>query len=106
MSIKEEALAHYDRMIKWAEKQSNYIHPHYSTMNSELGEGWTSVDCSYCQEYSYDCEHNCPLYISTSSYFGCCNGLWRLLNKVNTWQEWAEAAKAVRAYIKEHGGSL
>lgn len=98
---KAEALAHYDRMIVWAESQPPNDCASSDTMRSELGEAWFASYCIYCQEFMhgmYVCV-NCPL----NSDNGCCGGKWYAMDSTKTWEEWVYYAKRVRSYIKKHG---
>jgi hypothetical protein len=95
--IKRDALAHYDRMIKWAEKQDPKGFVNHLFMYRDIGETWYSDYCPYCKKYP-GCE-KCPL----EKHKKCCDGLWSEMNKQPTWGKWIEAAKKVRKYIKKYG---
>jgi hypothetical protein len=106
--IQKKALAHYDRMIKWAEKQPLGGHADNS-MHYELGESEYGEDCSYCKKYyqiggcllnSNDREKPCSIPWYTNH---CCNGLWDKMESAKTWGTWIKYAKQVRDYIRENG---
>ncbi len=101
-SLKRRALAHYDRMIAWAEQQDPDDFKLITTMVNAIGEVWGQGDCSYCSRY-YDRERascgDCPLL----SHSGCCGERWSAMHGARTWGAWVTAARAVRAYIEEHG---
>ena len=99
--LQKDAIAHYNRMIKWAKTQSQDISPHPIAMKFEIGEMWGSDDCSYCMTYRCD---DCPLSKFTGpEFFGCCNKLWRKMDTASTWSEWIEYAKKIKQYIKDNG---
>jgi hypothetical protein len=98
---KFRAIRHYDRMIKWAEKQNPDFGPDYDIMYEKIGENWYANSCTYCAKAHNDCIL-CKLNGSAASYH-CCNGLWRKMSSCYTWKEWIEGAKEVREHIKKHG---
>jgi len=115
-NLKKEALAHYNRMIKWAKEQNKLDQPSSTLMLTMLEENWQGAFCKYCTTFREQnaafifncCEHNeygiCPLNINTektSTY--CCDGLWIKMAKSETWEEWIVNAKLVKNYIKENG---
>ena len=99
--IKKKAIAHYDRMIEWAEKQDPKGKAINRKMQEAIGEEWFSDDCSFCQHYHVEsiigCD-GCPLF---KLQFGCCNGRWDKLSRSKMWKSWIKNAKSVRAYIKK-----
>jgi len=97
VELKEQALAHYARMIKWAKRQRADDKPRSGTMHLEIGESWGAKDCAYCA--SFDRCLACPLY----THFGCCNGLWEAMKAATTWGEWLKCAHKIVEYIKQHG---
>ena len=100
-TLKQRALKHYDRMIRWAEKQPKRKFPFSGDMERAIGEEWHSGDCPYCQKYDpFACFSTslCPLVEGD-----CCGGLWKDMSTRRTWSGWVNAAKKVRAYIKQHG---
>ena len=100
--IKQEALAHYDRMIEWAKKQNQSIECRPGIMLEAISEQWYGPFCSYCQKYFGICSE-CELTRENVILFDCCNGLWRKMTKSLTWGEWVINAEAVRKYINERG---
>ena len=97
--LQKEALAHYDRMIEWAEMQPQDDHPS-PQMYIEINEYWGCEDCSYCRAYGNNSCNNCPLSGDDDS---CCNGLYRKMYYANTWSEWIEYAQEIKEYIKKNG---
>jgi len=95
--LQKEALAHYDRMIAWAEKQPKRGKPSHVKMASYIGEWAGPAKCSYCVEYGYDCLQ-CPLGPTV-----CCGKLYGKMIDAKTWGTWVKRAKLVRQYIEEHG---
>jgi len=113
-TTKQEAIAHYERMIKWAKTQPpgnriRYKHS-VSIMFVAIGEDWYGKNCVYCQKYikysSSSTNKPCPLTSYVIPYCddkSCCNGLWIKMNNSTTWKEWIINAEKVLEYIKENG---
>lgn len=100
--IQKQALAHYDRMIEWVEKQNPRSRVDMFVMLDEISEGWTDDYCSYCKKMGvYDYCEGCELH--TPGHGHCCNGLWFKMNYSATWKTWLKYAKLVREYIRENG---
>lgn len=99
--VKKDAIAHYTRMIKWAEKQPKRERPYTKTMEREIGENWWGHYCSYCQSPEYECLEleDCPLGTDEK----CCKGLWYKMRISKTWGTWVKRAKEVREYIRKNG---
>lgn len=98
MKLFDETIAHWERMIAWAEKQpgDNYANPH--SMFEGIKEAWFGESCSFCRKFAkYIKCKGCPL----GGGEGCCDGLWRRVCGVSTWEKWVERAKNVLNYIKE-----
>ena len=93
---KQQALKHYNRMIKYARSMEPKGKISWRKMEKEIGESWFSGNCSYCENYSCDL---CKLQEEA----GCCDGLWTKMNRAKTWDEFVKRAIAVREYIKENG---
>lgn len=100
--IQKQAIAHYDKMIEWAEKQPEKCFPYISSMHNELNEIWGSEHCSYCQKYEMDCI-KCELQGKYPNPTECCNRLYTAMCKSETWKEWIKKAKQVREYIRVNG---
>jgi hypothetical protein len=92
-----DAISHWERMIAWAEKRSNEIID-INIMVNNINELWFAEDCSFCFKFGGD---NFCLTCPLDNKNGCCDGLWELTCKVNTWEEWVERAKDVLNYIRE-----
>lgn len=112
--LKQKAIAHYDRMIQWAETLSPVDQmggPDSYWMMSRIGVTWYNNDCSFCSVYTHHCKQSdtgacCPLRASAaervshgSQSDACCNGLWIKMARADTWVEWLEYARLVRNYI-------
>lgn len=95
--IKEEAVNHYVRMIKYAESREPDRKKSLQEMIDDIDEVWLSEHCLYCIFFRQCCR--CPL----EDHRGCCNGAWYDMHTSDTWGEFAEKAKEVLSYIKEHG---
>lgn len=96
-SVKQATLAHYDRMIAWAEKQPKTETPSVYFMESEIGEFWFGVDCPMCQANSQDCK-KCPIGLTTGRIY--CGGTpWPEMSLSETWSEWLIAAKAEQEFL-------
>ena len=99
--MKEEAKAHYERMIKWAETQSPDDKPDRLKMFAMIGENWGAEFCDYCYEPNEDvacigsCVKHCGRY--------CCGGLWYTMNLAHTWRDWIAAAWRVYEFIEDRG---
>jgi len=108
MKTKTKALKHYDRMIKWAEKQKprerlSFNFKGYHRMQKELGEHWGGVYCPYCTNLKETGNRLCPLTKNNCFGFNCCEGLWGKMRGSKTWGTWVKRAKLVREYIRENG---
>lgn len=104
MTLKQKALAHYDRMIEWAKKQPKRGHVSKIKMFVEINETWESDYCIYCNSHKGGTCPQCKLY-SIPRYDGrhCCDGLWRIMNSAVCWPTWVKRARKVREYIEKHG---
>ena len=74
--VKKDAIAHYDRMIEWAEKQIPSEKPDLFTMEIAINEDWYSDHCAYCKTYYDECYNYCDGCPLTGYTKGCCNGRW------------------------------
>jgi len=103
--IQKQAIMHYDRMIKWAEKQPQDEPVKFLKMERYIGESWGDDDCPYCEKYFHDDSVICPLSNNSLTCDGdiCCNGIFGELSDATTWNTWLEYAKQVREYIRENG---
>jgi len=100
--IKKDALAHYDRMIAWAEKQPPRKSCLGNDMSEQIGENHGPGYCSYCGKNYTDCQ-KCELWKPHKKLFECCNGLWQKMHDSKTWGTWVKRARRVRQYIEENG---
>jgi len=94
--VKRKAIAHYNRMIKYAKTRPATKRINRNSMYKAIGECWYDMDCSYCKAYKF-C-NICPLYIG-----GCCGGLWCEMANAKNWREWIDRAIKVRQFIKNNG---
>lgn len=103
--LRDETLAHYDRMIAWAERQDPYEEARSRTMQAELGESWYGFDCPLCN--STRTEKNgssrcrlCPVgTYDQGKYAGCGDTPWLYMEKARTWKGWLRHAKAERRFL-------
>jgi hypothetical protein len=112
-------IAHYERMIAWAEKQKKRDEAVREVMEEDLGESWGGVSCPFCEQADTDYDSMdisslsmdddeylavcffCPLGLASS--IDCCGGLWFDLNHTITWGAWLKQARKVLEYIKKYG---
>jgi hypothetical protein len=89
--LKKKVIAHWERMIVWAEKQSKEKRVSKEEMLNAIGERWTSLYCDYCTVYSNICSR-CPL---DKMLYNCNDSPspWRDVNNSYTWGEWVENAR-------------
>ncbi|MFA5377412.1 MAG: hypothetical protein WC455_16795 [Dehalococcoidia bacterium] len=103
MTLKQKALAHYDRMIAWAEKQPETRCQDIEEMEDAIGENYDADYCVYCQSCENTC-HVCKLYGKSKRYgHHCCGNLWPAMSNTKTWGTWVKRARRVREYIEKHG---
>jgi hypothetical protein len=112
--IQQQAISHYNRMIKWVKTQDPKQYPDECFMEQEIGEDWFGDGCPYCKinmAEEYDEKHaeceKCPLSkngaeqgIGTGN---CCNGLWKKMARSKTWKTWLKYAELIKQYIIEKG---
>lgn len=105
--IKQQAIEHYERMIKWAEKQNSSHLAIASTMRLSINENWFGGFCGYCnnkpRKVTARLTDKCVGCELGRSVFTCCDDLWETMNSSMTWKEWITNAKKVLEYIKENG---
>jgi hypothetical protein len=110
MTLKQKALAHYDRMIEWADKQPKRGLVSELYIEDAIGEDWSADHCPYClsrKSMCFGCNLN-PIQVAiitdvTPSAYLCCSGLWYRMLESSTWGTWVKRARAVREYIEKHG---
>ena len=103
MTLKLKALAHYDRMIAWAEKQPKRNVVNEDHMEYDIGENWRGGGCVYCTEYFRKAQCSLSDADCEDDSRHCCNGLWDAMNHSKTWLTWVKRARKVREYIEKHG---
>lgn len=114
-TIKQRAIAHYERMIKFAMvcKESGERFPKSSVhfFMDNIDECWHGDYCSYCIKYYYEKPNNyklfcggCPLNPDESKdpeY--CCGRLWNRISIAATWDTLIKALTDVKNYIEIWG---
>ncbi len=97
MKLFNETIVHWKRMIMWAERQPKDEVPRSHRMFEKIKMDWYGESCSFCRKFAkYIKCKGCPL-----TGEGCCDGLWRRVCGVSTWEKWVERASDVLIYIKE-----
>ena len=106
MTLKQKALAHYDRMIEWAEKQPKRNKRDSGVMYASIREDWGGTCCPYCQKM-YEEELDCSFCRLRDENYDeahpCCGGKWIHMASSATWGTWVKRARKVREYIEKHG---
>lgn len=102
MSLKQDVLDHYDRMIAWAETQNPRSKVNSDEMRICISEWWYSDDCPLCKtyqnEFSEDCV-KCPVYKKSKNYY--CRGTpWIKMDDSKTWKTWLKYAKLEREFLE------
>ena len=102
----DESLKHWERMLRWADKQPLDTPVSCVEMKEDIGEIWTGDDCPLCKIFDESendilCELRqlrliCPLYAK----FGVCGvsgdvnpNLWHTVSTSATWGDWVVNAK-------------
>ena len=78
MTLKQKALAHYDRMIEWAKKQPKKNKCDRVNMYYHISETWSGSHCPYRQKMSekdLNCSY-CRLHADNDDENCCCDGTW------------------------------
>ena len=103
--VKKDAIAHYTRMIKWAEVQPEEEMTNRCEMDKDIGEFYWGNDCSYCIEKDEKQVSDCLLGTDGKCQKdnSCCNNLWYEMVTSGTWGTWVKRAKLVREYIRKNG---
>lgn len=98
------SIKHWQRMIKWAEKQPRTGFADIEFMYKDLDEGRYSSDCALCKKYAADVFSHCgkcPIY---SKYGECVQGgidhPYRKVVYSETWRTWIENAKKIVKALK------
>lgn len=84
---KDEAIAHWDRMIVWAKKQNPNETAYSFKMWREIDENWSGEYCALCKLFPGACS-KCPMPVKCSSD----NSVWAEVYSASTWGEWVTAA--------------
>jgi len=90
----KKAIAHWERMIRWAKKQNKKEFPSLFSMSNDIKEAWKGKDCELCKQFQNKADgcSNCPLY---KKYNNCntVHNLWFAVSFSRTWKEWVKNAK-------------
>ena len=111
--VKEETIAHYDRMIKYAKSKwfGVFRKVDQSDMEFDINESWFGPDCPYCRAFkgrlvNRKSKIKCPLsndFATTECGGECCGGRWETMASAKTWKEWVRRAEDVVEYIRRNG---
>ena len=98
--LKILTIEHYERMIKWAEKQDCRKSVYSAKMEIELGENYFSRDCPFCDAFhdEYRGCGCCPL--KKNENVTCCDDRWRELYNSKKWGEWIRNAKRIIEFVE------
>jgi hypothetical protein len=102
MTLREEVLAHYDRMIAWAEKQEQRSDMFLSCilmekMREEIGETPQGGECPLCQRFN-TCGNGCLVFKKTNQW-SCRGTPWRKILEAETIDDFVTALKAEREFL-------
>ncbi len=98
--LKILTIEHYERMIKWAEKQDGRERICPTKMEIEIGENYFGDSCPFCEEFhgeSYGCGC-CPL--KKNENVTCCDDRWSELYNSKRWGEWIRNAKRIIEFVE------
>lgn len=84
--VREDAIAHYRRMIEWAETQPASEKVGLFDMGVDLEETWLSECCPLCQACRTSCKY-CPI-AHTTGLEACEATSWHKMACSTTWGEW------------------
>jgi hypothetical protein len=89
------SIAHWNRMIAYAQKQKPRGTAMWESMNRALHEDWFSDDCPLCTLfYSGSCA-DCPITPNCNRE----SSLWNRVIMARTWATWLERAVTMRNYL-------
>ena len=101
----EKCVAHYTRMITWAEKQSKRKrYQNCFDMEDEMDEAINESCCGYhcclCRRYGEGYCQNCPLYING---YGCNESIspWKSMRYSLTWPKLIKGARKMLEIFEE-----
>ena len=95
--VKAASIAHYNRMIAWAETQPQTDPPSIMKMYRAINEHWKGDSCPMCIAISSDC-NKCPI-AKTAQTIGCRNTPWHTMNASQTWKDWLFHARRELEFI-------
>jgi len=111
-TLKDKCLAHYDRMISWAEKnpvpgtewpsEHGPLGTSYSyRMERGLGERPSGKDCCLCQKYMENKSGHCKLcpVNADGKHVGCIGTPFRRIFIATCWVDFVAALRAERAFL-------
>lgn len=99
MTLKEQTISHYNRMIAWALKQNPKESASSHIMKSVIGEDWSSTYCPLCKSVQGRGCGNCP--IASEGYYNCRNTPWENLSYARTWEQWINIASDEILFLEE-----
>ena len=111
--VKNNSIAHYKRMIKYAKSRNPNDSYAINEILRDIEDIPTSYYCSFCTTYDNSINlifdrpicNDCPLYketiFNTTKNKECCAGLWLSLTSSPTWKVFIIRAKKVLKYIKK-----
>ena len=94
----KDSIAHWKRMIAYAEQRQVFGRASPQEMKGTLGEMWRGDDCPLCELFSDSCVR-CPL--SRGMFTGSCCIEWLSVERAITWGEWVEAAHEMLALLEK-----
>jgi hypothetical protein len=107
-----ESIAHWDRMIAWAENQPVDGRRFRTAMQDQIGESWYGEHCALCREFYVEqddeCESaegdvfecsDCPIVLGGNRKCMIYGSIWGNLDTCKTWGEWLTAAREMRGML-------
>lgn len=99
---KRDCIAHWKRMIAWAEKQNKDDTSDTYHMRRAIGEHWKGDYCAYCGLFckrNAHCCVGCPLYAAGYECMAPGNPWWSVEVSC-TWKTWLVAARHMLAVLR------
>ena len=97
--LKILTIEHYERMIKWAEKQDGRRSVDSAKMDIELGESYFGDDCPFCDAF-HDEYRGCSCCPLKKNENGCCDNRWSELYNSKRWGKWIRNAKRIIEFVE------
>lgn len=95
------SIAHWKRMIAWAEQEPRNAPVSHNQMESCINEEWHDSDCPLCKMFFdwVDCP-GCPL----AQKYGMCGGRgkneWAKTDTAKTWRIWLKHARLLLKQLR------